>query len=576
MGLGQRLDRRLGWMLKKASATTPNNRRAFKFVLAAGTIALACIVSLTPVLHDATWPMNHEGNSFFLRTLVYASHMQQGDYAPIWSAADNEGFGSPLPAFYHKLFYLVSGCILALGASAKASIVGSIIAFLIVGAVGCLFLCREVGCNYLISLCGAVILVFANYTVTNWLIRGAMAEFAAAMIVPWAIAGFIASIKKAYIVPALPISIFLLFLAHSVLAYFVFLILTAVFFILLPFKMAPYSILFSRRTVLWFLFVCIIVSPYLIVMHELSGHYDMSRLIPEVYLPWNQIKPLSAYFWDPDWKWGKSWNTYTVALDLPLLALAAIGLGRLFFAAYTRYCVICENSLPFFVLGSILFITLILQTSAMSFVYRWIPGAPYLQFPWRLSSITVPTLIAFALLTVQLGFKQKDAVILSALAVALVVLTGGNLSEIRYPNLNIPKSVEALRGISFSAFGEYVPLERKLGKAPSRRKLRGQTAQEGCGVQEVWANPESVVKEFKIKCKHDSTVVLPIFFTESHQIDIGEERRSCARRDHYPSLCAVAVGPGKTVVRVHSPTMLAVMLTAGRRLTDGFLTILIR
>ena len=46
---------------------------------------------------------------------------------------------------------------------------------------------RALGWSLPVRLTAIALMISAPYTFTNWLVRGAMAEFAAAMIVPWVI-----------------------------------------------------------------------------------------------------------------------------------------------------------------------------------------------------------------------------------------------------------------------------------------------------------------------------------------------------------------------------------------------------
>src|SRR4051794_14233030 len=135
--------------------------------------------------------MSHEGPAFAQRTLVYARHLQQFDLVPIWSSADASGFGSPMPLFYHRLFYLLAAPLLLVTASAKSATLVTLAIVLVVGAWGMYRLVRTLGGGALAASVAGVCLIAANYTVTNWLVRGAVAELTAAMIVPWVYTEFV-------------------------------------------------------------------------------------------------------------------------------------------------------------------------------------------------------------------------------------------------------------------------------------------------------------------------------------------------------------------------------------------------
>ena len=79
-----------------------------KHTLSFFTLIVGATISINQILF-LPWPYNHEMESFFRRTLIYADHLKNYDFFPIWSGADNLNHGGPFPLFYHKLFYYFSG-----------------------------------------------------------------------------------------------------------------------------------------------------------------------------------------------------------------------------------------------------------------------------------------------------------------------------------------------------------------------------------------------------------------------------------------------------------------------------------
>ena len=69
--------------------------------------------------------------------------------------------------------------------SAKAALAGAVVGFLAPGLVGNYRCLRDQGLARLAAACGGVCFALANYSTTNWLVRGALAEFLAAMMLPW-------------------------------------------------------------------------------------------------------------------------------------------------------------------------------------------------------------------------------------------------------------------------------------------------------------------------------------------------------------------------------------------------------
>ena len=69
--------------------------------------------------------------------------------------------------------------------SAKAALVSVVIGFLALGLVGIYPCLRDQGLARLAAAAGGVCFALANYLTTNWLVRGALAEFSNAMLLPW-------------------------------------------------------------------------------------------------------------------------------------------------------------------------------------------------------------------------------------------------------------------------------------------------------------------------------------------------------------------------------------------------------
>ena len=116
-----------------ASEPASSNRVALA-VLA--VCAATAVVTLAPVWNGPGWPMNHETWGIAQRTQIYASHWAGLDLLPIWSSADNTGYGSPLPLFYHRLFYLVAAPLVLAFGSLKAADAVAIVIALTSGAWG--------------------------------------------------------------------------------------------------------------------------------------------------------------------------------------------------------------------------------------------------------------------------------------------------------------------------------------------------------------------------------------------------------------------------------------------------------
>jgi hypothetical protein len=548
----------------------------FSTFIGAAIIALLAALTLVPVALGQGWPMNHEFNlpwnfnSFYLRTLVYAEHMQQGDWFPIWSAADNDGFGSPQPLMYHKLFYLLSGALFALTGHLKASILLSLWGFLVVGATGTYALCRTLACSPALSWAGGLLLLIANYTITNWLIRGAMAEFAAAMLVPWVLQAFVGWLqnddRQTARLSLLGFFLGLEFLAHSVLAFYLVLLLATTVLALVALRKFPLSRLRVLPIIFSALVFGLITGPYLAAMHLFSPDYDMGRIIPPPFLPENQIKPIMSYIWDSQWHWGTAWDRYTVQLDLPTLLLLAVGalawaasrlIQQLKAAAAVRLTPPSIGLVALVIIGAL---CVALQTVWAVPFYQKVPGAAFIQFPWRLLGVITPCLIAVAIAIWQ-RLNQTLAVIATGLCIVIALFLCGAWVPVQYGST--PSYTAHLDGFRFGAFGEYIPRSAGTEVLYNLPALQAMVAARQCALTARPSDsPEALVKHYTLNCEQPGTYPLPLFASPLHRVLVTDAKENgttstgCAVDEATPGLCAVMLtAPGAYEIRVVLPTI---------------------
>lgn len=556
-----------GWIAGRSSALTVS------------LLGLVAAFGLLP-LWTAGWPQNHELLYFAQRTAIWAEHLKRGEWLPVWAAVDNYGYGSPQPAFYHKLFYLVSGVLYALGGSMKVALSGALWGFLWLGAVGISALARRLGAGAGVAAMAATLLVFGNYTATNWLTRGALAEFSGAMLVPWVLLAFLRCLRPDEPRPrraavALGATAGAVFLAHSVLALWLAYLL-AIFTVValaLGLERPPLRALAARLLVA--LGVALLVAlPALVPLVILRGDYDMARLLPPVYQPANQMLPFSRYLWD-DFVWGRQWQAFTVQLDLPVLLLALTVLP-LAFRKFRR------SGMPAGALvGGLLAVAavcLALQWQALAPLYSLLPGGQFIQFPWRLLAILTPVLIVLAslgLATWQAHFADRRRAgwwVWGPLVVvpALVAATAGATAEWRgraYERF----PAEALESVSqvpvyFGFFGEFLPAETSPDDpsiGPRGDRLIGRAAaSQGCALAASPAGFEPARRQFEVRCVGDAIVALPLIASVGHRIEGALVDRCIAPGGALAGsgLCAVAVSGGVHRVVAHLPTWRSLVL----------------
>ncbi len=128
---------------------------------------------------------NDEFASQAFETQIYSAHFRQLDFFPVWSTSGAFGLGSPLPLYYHKAFFVVSGTAYLIPGDIRATLVLSPGAFMVVGVYGMRTALSVITTRRMLITVGELGLIFTNYASTDWLVRGDFAEFSAMMPIPW-------------------------------------------------------------------------------------------------------------------------------------------------------------------------------------------------------------------------------------------------------------------------------------------------------------------------------------------------------------------------------------------------------
>lgn len=515
----------------------------------------ASVLAIVPPLIKPGFPPNHEDDTFVLRTMVYAKHFQFGDLLPVWSASDNFGMGSPLPGLYHRLFYMVSGVVYAVSANSKVSIAFTLIAFTSIGVYSLFLLLRSFTSSVFVSLLGASVLPFLNYSVTNWLVRGAMAEYSAMMLIPLFLYVVKRSFDRSLLYGRVGLVFGFLFLAHSVIAYFTALLTGFIMLGCCLLGLSTWRMFHPRKVGFAILGFFAVTWWSLLPMLYLRQRYDMSRLLPDFLAVRFQFRRITDYLWDSSWSWSNPPQLFTVQLDIVIVISVMV------LVVMKKY-----NRQQFWVLG-LLITTMVFQYGGSWRVYDIIPGAKYIQFPWRLLALASTLLVILAFVGLQ---KSKVAVSVIALSTILLSGTWQRVNYYNYPDRLEERNSRSLSNYSLSLFGEYLPANATLLEPdPSSSAVFGEwknqidiflktfNSSTKCEVHRV--SPINEIKriEFTTKCVRDSVVLLPIFATDAHLTESTHPnfQKHCIIQSRYQSLCAVFVPRGVTSVDVVIPSI---------------------
>jgi hypothetical protein len=536
-------------------------------------------IALAPVIVHPGWPYNHDGCAAVDRTYIYAAHFKQRDLIPIWSSNDGFGMGTPLPLFYHKLFYYPSGMLCALTGNMKASLVLTLYLFMVLGCYGVVMICRQMNVDRAVASVLSGGICFLNYTVTDWFVRGAVSEFSAAMLIPYLVAWCVRLIKTGKFSCSLGLIMLLLFLAHSVIAlYAAVLILPAVGIALaVDHSVKQLKHILFRSLVSAAIFLAL-ASIFLVPMVMTRAWYNISAVLEPDFLPWNNFKFFEWYFFNPTYLWQLDWQKMTVQMDLPVAVFLILSVFA-FFRLGGRFNISREayrlsffpfSVLVFFVSAGI--VCMALQLPCSTFFYKIVPGAKYVQFPWRLLSyvqVINYSLLLWMMVRLQVRNQGGTAMVLSAGLLLTLLSTYPLFVHVKYGWFP-PSALESDR-VAYSTFGlgEYMPKTNNLPEKPDDRyevyrslSAVGIVTMQGKAdlVRKTPVVPEPMSVEYAVTCGQDSSVVrLPHSFSGLERIvtdDNGkQEKIRWYRTDRDPCI-HVELPRGTYCLRVIFPRLL--------------------
>jgi hypothetical protein len=143
--------------------------------------------------------------------------LRDGSFLAVWTPLEANGFGSPMPFFYHKLFNWIAA-LLALSTGDVVTAFRLTLLFfsgvMFAGAYRCAV---RFELDPLSRFLTATACVLSPYAVSNVVERDAVAEYAAMALIPWVlavVADIHLGVRRAWHLPALSVLLALLALAH--------------------------------------------------------------------------------------------------------------------------------------------------------------------------------------------------------------------------------------------------------------------------------------------------------------------------------------------------------------------------
>ena len=101
-----------------------------------GLLLVASLLACSRILVLPGWPENHDGVACFQKVEIFRRAFADGNLLPLWTPLAENGYGSPFPFFYHRLFNTLAGAVALATGSAYTAVKVVIPLLLFTGALG--------------------------------------------------------------------------------------------------------------------------------------------------------------------------------------------------------------------------------------------------------------------------------------------------------------------------------------------------------------------------------------------------------------------------------------------------------
>jgi hypothetical protein len=197
----------------------------------------------------------------------------------------------------------------------------------------------------------------------------------------------------------------------------------------------------------------------------------------------------------------------------------------------------------------------ILQLPMTAAVYV-VPGAAFIQFPWRLLAIMTPALIVAAVYSRMGRFRRRAAI----RAGSGCCLDAGGVYLVRAADevKRIPIDAPAMTGVSFSFPGlrEYEP--KGAYAVPTQvAAIRDRWAAAGCAYRIESVPGEVLEVRLAVDCPRAEMLPLPLYASPLHMVHVSSDARGrrCMSLPDFAGICSAVVPTGSSTVTVKLPNM---------------------
>jgi hypothetical protein len=348
-------------------------------------IFLAAFLFLAPMITSNLWPATHETARYILLLDHFKGAFVNGVLYPRFLPDANGGYGYPTFLFYQPGFFFTALPFSFLPNYPLSTMYAVLLFLFFIGGIGAYKLCKELS-DSLTGLFCSILFLLTPYLYVNLYARGDLSELMAMLLCPWPLF-FLTLLKKrteedvSSIGPmvGIAISLLMLIISHPATAMF-FCVIFSLISVYLSINMLRLKKYFLLKVAISTLLGLALSAPYWFTLCQMKRYVNLDPGVTGFYTAYMHTVYFHQFF---SRYWGFGLFTVNAGakgmsfqLGLPHFILATIGvlLGRKNTIIRASY---------------ILYIAFILLMTPIAFLlWKDIIFLRYVQFPWRILSIT--------------------------------------------------------------------------------------------------------------------------------------------------------------------------------------------
>jgi len=439
----------------------------FNNILIYCLIFLIAFSALIPIISANVWPRTHEGVRYILLFDEFKEAFSKGILYPRWLPDAAGGYGYPNFLYYQPGFFFAALPFANLPGYPLTTMYAALIFLFFLGAAGVYKLCRELS-GQLIGLFCAILFLLTPYLYVNLYVRGALSELMAMLLCPWAVY-FLILLKKRIeanffqtgAMVGIALSLLAVIISHPTTTMF-FLPVFCLIALYISSDLGSLKKVFLLKVFLSLGLALVLSSPYWFTVLEMKKYLNLTSALSGYYsakLHVVYIPQLFSRFWGFGYSTLGANDGMSFQLGLPHFLLALSGM------------ILFRKDKLIRIVFALYILLILLMTNFSSVLWQKVGLLRYVQFPWRILSVTAILQIICISGMKNMSFFSKEKKIERIVLLCILILSAVwyfRVFQINKNPIRGPFALETFRKQKLQEFYTYTSENEFLPNIASR------------------------------------------------------------------------------------------------------------